>query len=83
MIGDLLLLCNKLEGAYASNATYKQHVEDLKTKAEEFKQKCAADPGYADSTEGNEAALALAAAAQQVSLMLLMPVLRNRLKIFL
>lgn len=68
MIGDLLLLCNKLEGAYASNATYKQHVEDLKTKAEEFKQKCAADPGYADSTEGNEAALALAAAAQQVSL---------------
>lgn len=68
MIGDLLLLCNKLEGAYASNATYKQHVEDLKTKAEEFKQNCAADPGYADSTEGNEAALALAAAAQQVSL---------------
>lgn len=68
MIGDLLLLCNKLEGAYASNATYKQHVEYLKTKAEEFKQKCAADPGYADSTEGNEAALALAAAAQQVSL---------------
>lgn len=68
MIGDLLLLCNKLEGAYASNATYKQHVENLKTKAEEFKQKCAADPGYADSTEGNEAALALAAAAQQVSL---------------
>lgn len=68
MIGDLLLLCNKLEGAYASNATYKQHVEYLKTKAEEFKQNCAADPGYADSTEGNEAALALAAAAQQVSL---------------
>lgn len=68
MIGDLLLLCNKLEGAYASNATYKQNVEDLKTKAEEFKQNCAADPGYADSTEGNEAALALAAAAQQVSL---------------
>lgn len=67
MIGDILLLCQKLEGAYASNDTYQKHVAALKDKAEDFKAKCAADPGYADSTDGNKAALAIAAAAQQVS----------------
>ena len=68
MIGDILLLCEKLENAYASNATYKEHVIDLKTKAEEYKEQCALNPDYANSNAGNEAALALAAAAQQVSL---------------
>lgn len=68
MIGDILSLCEKLENAYASNSTYQQHVTDLKTKAEEFKANCAKDPNYADSAEGNEAAIALANAANTVSL---------------
>ncbi len=68
MIGDILSLCEKLENAYASNSTYQQHVTDLKTKAEEFKANCAKDPNYADSAEGNEAAIALAKAANTVSL---------------
>ena len=68
MIGDILSLCGKLENAYASNSTYQQHVTDLKTKAEEFKANCAKDPNYADSAEGNEAAIALAKAANTVSL---------------
>ena len=68
MIGDVLSLCEKLENAYASNSTYQQHVTDLKTKAEEFKANCAKDPNYADSAEGNEAAIALANAANTVSL---------------
>lgn len=68
MIGDILSLCEKLKNAYASNSTYQQHVTDLKTKAEEFKANCAKDPNYADSAEGNEAAIALANAANKVSL---------------
>lgn len=68
MIGDILSLCEKLENAYASNSTYQHHVTDLKTKAEEFKANCAKDPNYADSAEGNEAAIALANAANRVSL---------------
>lgn len=68
MIGDILSLCEKLENAYASNSTYQQHVTDLKTKAEEFKDNCAKDPNYADSAEGNEAAIALANAANTVSI---------------
>lgn len=68
MIGDILSLCEKLEKAYASNETYQQHVNELKTKAKEFRDKCAADPNYADSVEGNEAAIALANAANTVSL---------------
>lgn len=68
MIGDILSLCEKLENAYASNSTYQHHVTDLKTKAEEFKANCAKDPDYADSAEGNEAAIALAKAANTVSL---------------
>ena len=67
MIGDILLLCEKLEGAYNDNPTYKANVDELQKLANDFRDKCATDPGYADSTEGNEAALALAAAAQQVS----------------
>lgn len=68
MIGDILSLCEKLEKAYASNETYQQHVNELKTKAKEFRDKCAADPNYADSVEGNEAAIALANAANTVSI---------------
>lgn len=67
MIGDVLLLCDKLKGAYASNTTYSENVAKLKTLAEEFKKNVAANPDYADTTEGNNAAMALAAAAQQVS----------------
>ncbi len=67
MIDELLLLCDKLEGAYASNETYKANVENLAKLAEEYKANIAKDPNYADSTKGNEAAMALAAAAQQVS----------------
>ena len=67
MIGDILNLCSKLEAAYASNATYKAHATELKQKAAEYKEKLAADPDYANSTEGNAAAEALAAAAQTVS----------------
>ena len=68
MIGDILSLCGKLENAYASNSTYQQHVNELEKKAKEFSAKCAADPNYADSAEGNEAAIALANAANRVSL---------------
>lgn len=68
MIGDILSLCEKLENAYASNSTYQRNVTNLKTKAEEFKANCAKDPNYADSAEGNEAAIALANAANTVSL---------------
>ena len=68
MIGDILSLCGKLENAYASNETYQQHVNELEKKAKEFSAKCAADPNYADSAEGNEAAIALANAANRVSL---------------
>ena len=67
MIGDILLLCQKLEGAYNVNSTYKENVDKLQELATEFKKNCATIPGYADSTDGNKAALAIAAAAQQVS----------------
>lgn len=67
MIGDILLLCQKLEGAYNDNSTYEENVEELQKLATEFEKNCATIPGYADSTDGNKAALAIAAAAQQVS----------------
>lgn len=67
MIGELLLLCDELKGAYASNETYKANVEKLANLAKAYEDNIAKDPNYADSTEGNEAAMALAAAAQQVS----------------
>ena len=67
MIGDVLLLCEKLKGAYGSNAEYSQKLADLENKAEEYKKKLASDPNYADSAEGNEAALALAASASSLS----------------
>ena len=67
MIGDILLLCQKLEGAYNDNSTYETNVYELQKLATEFEKNCATIPGYADSTDGNKAALAIAAAAQQVS----------------
>lgn len=67
MIGDILLLCQKLEGAYNVNSTYKANVDELQKLATDFEKNCATIPGYADSTDGNKAALAIAAAAQQVS----------------
>lgn len=67
MLGELLSLCDKLEGAYASNETYKAHVEELAELASAYRENVAKDPNYADSTAGNEAAMALAIAAQQVS----------------
>ena len=66
MIGDLLLMCEKLKGAYASNADYKKHVEELAQKAEEYRTNAANTPGWANSQKGNQAMLELAAAAQQV-----------------
>lgn len=68
MIGDILSLCVKLKNAYAPNETYQQHVNELEAKAKEFSAKCAADPNYANSVEGNEAAIALANAANTVSI---------------
>ena len=67
MIGDILLLCEKLKGAYNDNTDYAKNVQNLSDLANTFKKNCAEIPGYADSTDGNKAALALAAAAQQVS----------------
>ena len=67
MIGELLALCEQLEGAYDSNSDYAAHVKELADKANAYKENLAKDPSYADSTEGNEAAMALALAAQTVS----------------
>ena len=67
MIGDLLLMCEKLKGAYASNAEYTAKIEELAKKAQTYKDNVAKDPNWADSQEGNDAMLALAAAAQNVS----------------
>ena len=67
MIGDVLLICEKLEGAYGSNAEYSKKLADLRKKAEVYQTKLAEDPGYADSAKGNEAALALAASASSLS----------------
>ena len=67
MIGELLALCEQLEGAYDSNSDYAEHVKELADKANAYKENLAKDPSYADSTEGNEAAMALALAAQTVS----------------
>ena len=67
MIGDVLLLCEKLKGAYGSNTEYGNKLAELQAKAEEYKTKLASDPNYADSAEGNEAALTLAASASSLS----------------
>lgn len=67
MIGELLLLCEKLKGAYGSNAEYAAKIDDLAKKAQTYKENAAKDPNWADSQEGNDAMLALAAAAQGVS----------------
>lgn len=67
MIGELLRLCEKLKGAYGSNAEYAAKIDDLAKKAQTYKVNAAKDPNWADSQEGNDAMLALAAAVQNVS----------------
>lgn len=67
MIDELRRLCEKLKGAYGSNAEYAAKIDDLAKKAQTYKVNAAKDPNWADSQEGNDAMLALAAAAQNVS----------------